>query len=290
MLDQLTSEPTLRLIVLGFIALCAVMGFLRGIGRLVLLVLALAAGAAAAMAWFRYVPALCITWWGKNPEDFIKWGAVGIGLLAAWLARRVLNGITSSDGPGPMDRRTRMRGGLLGFIPALLLVWGGAIAVRWAGAASQLRHLEQAVEARSMDPLNDSDILTRLSRSLGKGVLGSMLNRLDPLSSREAAAAAALLVLQRNPAVWERALRHPQIGPVLLQEPLRKLRNDHDVQHALSFSHYSRLLALPEMNNALDDRILREALLNLDLETALEEVITGRISNGPPRAIAVPER
>ena len=164
MLDQLTSEPTLRFIVLGFIALCAVMGFLRGIGRLVLLVLALAAGAAAAMAWFRYVPALCITWWGKNPEGFIKWGAVGVGLLAAWLARRLLRGITSSEGPGPMDRRARMRGGLLGFIPALLLVWGGAIAVRWAGAASQLRHLEQAVEAHSMEPLHDADILSRISR------------------------------------------------------------------------------------------------------------------------------
>jgi hypothetical protein len=289
MLEQLTSEPALRLVVIGFIALCAVMGFLRGVGRLVLLGLALAAGAGAALAWFRYMPALCISWWGKNPEDFIKYGAVGAGLLAAFMARRLLNGIVSHGGPGPMDRKARVRGGLLGLVPALLLVWGGAIAVRWAGAASQLRHLERAVEAQNLDPLGEADLLSRLSLSLGRGLLGSVLNRLDPMSSRESASAASLLILQRQPAVWERAVRHPLAGPVILQESFKRLRNDNDVSHALSFSHYSRLLALPEMQTALDDRTLREALLNLEMERVLAEVITGRLSSGPPRAQAVPE-
>jgi len=288
-MEQLTSEPTLRIVVLGFIALCAVIGFLRGVGRLVLLALALAAGAAAALAWFRYMPALCISWWGKNPEGFIKYGAIGAGLLAAFFARKVLNGIVSSEGPGPMDRKTRVRGGLLGLVPALLLVWGGAIAVRWAGAASALRHLEQAVDAQGMEPLGESDLPARLSRSLAKGLLGTMLNRLDPFGSREAAAAAALLLLQRQPAVWERAVRHPQAGPVMMQESFRRLRNDNDVSHALSFSHYSRLLALPEMDAALDDRVLREALLNLEMDRVLEEILTGRTAGPPPRAVAVPE-
>ena len=289
MIEQLTSEPTLRLVVLGFIALCAVMGFLRGVGRLVLLGLALAAGAAAALAWFRYMPALCISWWGKNPEGFIKWGAVAAGLLAAFFARKLLNGIVRSEGPGPMDRRTRVRSGLLGLLPALLLVWGGAIAVRWAGAASQLRHLEQAVTTQSMEPMQEADIPARLSRSLTKGILGALLNRMDPLSSHEAATAAALMVLQREHHVWERAVRHPLAGPVLIQPAMRRLRDDNDVSHALSFSHYSRLLALPEMNAALDDLTLREALLSLDMERVLEEIITGRMTGGPPRAAVVPE-
>lgn len=290
MLEQLTSEPTLRLIVIGFIALCALLGFLRGIGRLILLGLALAAGAAAALAWYRYMPALFISWWGKNPEDVIKWGAVAVGLIAAWFARKLLNGIVSSESPAPMDGRARMRGGLLGFIPALLLAWGGAIAIRWAGAASQLRHLEAAVDAQSLEPLRHADILSRLSGSLGKGTLGSILNRLDPLSSREAAATAALLVFQRESHVWERAQRNMQTGPIFLQPPMRRLRDDRDVQHALSFSHYSRLLALPEMNTALEDRTLREAVLGLDLDAVLPEIITGHAGGAPPRAIAVPER
>ncbi len=289
MLEQLTSEPTLRYVMIGFAVLCAAMGFLRGIGRLVLLVLALAAGAAAALAWLRYGPALCIAWFGKNPEEVIKYGALTAGLVVAWLARRFLNALVSGAGPGPMDRSTRMRGGLLGFIPALVLLWGGAVAIRWAGAGSQLKNLELAVEAQNMAPLDDAGLFNRLSDSLGKGVIGSLLNRTDPMSSREAAAAAALLVLQRNPNVWERARHHPLTGPVILQPPFARLRDDNDVSYALSFSHYSRLLALPEMNAALGDHALREAVLNLDFDTILPEVITGKLAGSPPRAVVVPE-
>ncbi len=54
--------------------------------------------------------------------------------------------------------------------------------------------------------------------------------------------------------------------------PFARLCDDNDVGHALSFSHYSRLLALPEMNAALDTPALREAVLNLDFDAALPEV------------------
>jgi len=289
MLDQLTSEPGLRYVMIGFAVLCVAMGFLRGIGRLILFGLALAAGVAAALAWFRYMPGLCISWFKKNSPEFVQWGAIVTGLLVAWLARRFLNGLVRGEGRGEIDRRTRVRGGLLGFIPALVLLWGGAVAMRWAGAASRLRHVEEAVETGDMKPLEGGDLFARVSGSLSKGVLGDIMNRTDPLSSREAGAAATLLVLQRNDTVWERTVRHPQAGPVILQPSFRRLRDDKDVEHALSFSHYSRLLALSEMDAALDDRVLREAVLNLDWDTVLPEVITGRMATSVPRAVPVPE-
>src|SRR5687768_12184792 len=108
MLEQLTSEPALRYVMIGFVVLCAAMGFLRGIGRLILLGLALAAGAAAAMAWLRYGPALWISWFGGHSEDVIKYTALGLGLVVAWFVRRFLNALVSGDGPGPMDRKARM--------------------------------------------------------------------------------------------------------------------------------------------------------------------------------------
>src|SRR5687768_10854396 len=91
MLEQLTSEPALRYVMIGFAVLCVVMGFLRGIGRLILFGLAIAAGVAAALVWFRYMPALCIAWFGKNSPGIIQWGAIGTGLVVAWFARRFLN-------------------------------------------------------------------------------------------------------------------------------------------------------------------------------------------------------
>ncbi len=289
MLDQLTAEPNLRLIMIGIAVLFAVMGFVRGIGRLILLALALAAGAAAALAWLRYIPGVKFSWWDKPPEEFIKWGALAAGLLAAWIARRLLGTLLSGDGPGEMNRGTRVRGGLLGFVPALLLLWGGAVGIRWAGAASQLRHVERAVHAQDMQPMESGGLMARLSHSMDKGVLGDILNRTDPMGSREAEATGTLLVLQGNPAVWERVWRHPAAGPVVQQPAFQRLKGDKDVQHALSFSHYSRLLTLPELDTALKDKVLREAVLHLDMEAVLKEVISGHQAAGVPKATVVPE-
>lgn len=287
MLDQITSEPNLRLIMLGLAVAFAVMGFVRGIGRLILLAASLAAGAAAAFAWLRYAPEWRFSWWEQTPEEFIKWGAIAAGLLVAWAFRRFLH--TLFKGPGEMDRRTRIRGGLLGFIPAIFLLWGGAVAVRWAGAASYLRQVERAVKAEDLKPLEESDLLARLSRSMNKGLLGDVLNRTDPMDSREAEALGTLLMLQWKETVWRRAWRHPAAGPVIQQPSFQRLKEDKDVWHAISFFHYSRLLALPEMETALSDRVLREAALNLDMDAVLAEVITGHAAEAPPRAIVVPE-
>ena len=289
MLEQLTSEPVLRCAMIGFAVLCAVMAFLRGIGRLVLFGLAVAAGLAVGMAWVRYMPLAGNSWFGKNAPWFVQWGAIVAGVVVAWLTRRFLHMLVKGEGPGEMDRRTRMRGGLLGFIPAIILLWGGAVAMRWAGAASRLRHVEEAVDAQDVKPLEEADLFARLGRSLEHGLVGDLMNRMDPLSSREAAAAGMLLVLQRDDTVWQRTARHPEAGPVILQPSFRRLRDDKDVEHALSFSHYSRLLALPEMDAALDDRVLREAVLNLDMEKVIPEVITGRAAGGVPRAVPVAE-
>jgi hypothetical protein len=188
-----------------------------------------------------------------------------------------------------MDRRARVRGGLLGFLPAAVLLWAGAVGMRWAGTAGRLGQVERAVDAQDLQPLSDAGVPERIAASLGTGLLGDLLNRLDPLNSREAGIAAALLVLQRNPVVWERTVRHPLAGPVILLPAFHRLRGDNDVQHALSFSHYSRLLALSEMDAALDDRVLREAVLNLDTDSLLPELITGRPPAAAPRAMPVPE-
>jgi hypothetical protein len=290
MLDQLINEPNLRFIMIGFAVLITVMGFMRGIGRLIVLAVALAAGAGAALAWWRYMPGVKMSWWERTPEEFIKWGALGVGLVTAFIVRRLLGAIFSGGGSGEMDGRTRVRGGLLGFIPSLVLVWGGAVGLRWAGAASHLRHVEQAVKAQDVNLLSDADLMARISQSMDKGTLGDILNRTDFMESRESKAMATLLTLQWNDDVWKRTWRHPQAGPVVQQPSFQRLQEDRDVRQALSYSHYSRLLALPEMNIALKNTVLREAVLNLDMDTVLREVITGHTAaaNGIPRAEVVP--
>lgn len=286
MLENLTSEPTLRLIMMGLAVLCAGMAFLKGVGKLILLVLSVAAGVGAAVVCYRYLPGIPAL--SNVPPQYLQYGTLGAGLVAAWLARKFLNGIVSSDGEDNPDR-SKVKSGLLGFIPALLLIWGGAVAARWAGAADYLRHIEKAVDSQNTAPMDEAGIVARLSRSLTKGVLGDIMERSDPMTSRETIATCALLVLERQPAVWERARRHRHVGPAVQLPSFSRLKVDHEVKHAVSFSHYSRLLALTEIKTALSDAPLRERVLGLDMETVLGEVITGRLSGGPPRAVVVPE-
>jgi hypothetical protein len=286
MLENLTSEPTLRLIMVGVAVLFAGMAFLRGVGRLVLLVLALAAGVGAALLCYRYLPGIQFV--SKLPPEYLQYAALGVGLVAAFFARKLLNGIVSGDG-GDNPDRSKVRSGLLGLIPALLLLWGGAVAARWAGAADYLRHVEQAVKAQSTAPLDEAGLVARLSRSLTKGVLGDIMERTDPMTSRESIAACALLTLQHHEPVWKRAWIHRSIGPVVQLPAFARLRDDHEVAGALSFSHYSRLLALTEVETALSDAALRERVLALEMEKVLGEVITGKLSGPPPKAVVVPE-
>jgi hypothetical protein len=288
MLPQFTNEPALRLILPALTLLLALTGFLRGLGRLLVLAVSLAGGAAAGMAWFRYGPALCIQWFGSLPVWLVNYGSMIAAVVGAWVVHRLVTGL--AGGGGPIDRGARVRGGLIGLIPALVLTWAGAMALRVTGATAGLRELEAAVKGQRAAGVSEPGLLPRVSHSLSTGTVGDLLNRLDPLATGQTVPLASLLVLRHNPVVWDRALRHPQAAVLLQSGAVQRLLRDSDVGNALSFSDYTRLLTLPEMAEALRDPVLRAALLNADMGELLGACITGR--SGPaviPRAIPVPE-
>ena len=287
MLPQFTSDPALRLILPALTLLLAFTGFLRGLGRLLVLAVSLAAGAAAGMAWFRYGPALCIQWMGSLPVWLVNYGSLITAVVGAWLAHRLLSGLAS--GAAPVDRGARMRGGIIGIIPSLLLTWAGAMALRVTGATAGLRELEAAVKSGRVPAGQQAGLLPRMSHSLSTGPVGDVLNRLDPLSTGQTVPLASLLVLRHSEVAWERALRHPEAAPLVQHWAVQRLLRDSDVAHALSFSDYTRLLMLPEMAEALREPVLRAALLDADLPDVLAACITGRgAAEVIPRAIPVP--
>ncbi len=287
--EQFLTEPNLRLILSGLAVLCAIMGFVRGIGRLLLMGVAVAAGVVAGMAWLRHMPGVDHSWWKGDPEDFIRWGALVAGILAALVVRMVLNVIFSA-GTRSMNRGSRLAGGLLGLIPALLLLWGGAVAIRWAAVAGHLHQVAKAAEENSVAPLDEDSLLFRITRSMDQGVLGDIMNRTDFLNSRESEILGTLLVLQRNESLWrERVITHAQAGPVVLRETFRRLQQDGDVQHAVSEARYGHLLSLPELDVALKDQKFRAALLGLNMEQVLHDVLGGHSPERIPKAILVPE-
>ena len=283
------NEITLRWVLMAITAVTMIFGFLKGLGRLVALLLVLGAGGAAALAWLRHGQELWEKWTGAAfPAWLLQGGAIASGLLALLLVRTMVGWLTSAGSGGPLTAGARVKGGLGGAIPVLLLLWGGTLALRWLGAAAELRLVEQAVVARSARVLHEPGWLVQVSRALSQGLTGGVLDRVDPVRVSTLLSLGTLLVAQRDAAVYSRLSRQPDTAPVFREPAWRRLKDSESVIKTLSFSQYRDLLGQPEMKAAAADGALNSRLATWTYREHLEAAIEGRASVAP-RAEIVPE-
>ena len=283
-----TSEPSLRLVMMVFAGVCVLWGVAKGIGRLVILAASVTAGAAAGWCFFRYAPGPLISWLNGFHAEAIQWGAVVCGVLGFWFAQRFLGSLFSGPALAPAGAGARTRAGLFSLVPALLVLWGAAMAIRYSGGVARMRWVEQVAVSNRAGELTDPPLLAQLRIGVSTGTLGQILDKVDPFHSREASALGALLALRRNETAWQNLIRQPRMVPLMQSGVLRPLLKDNDVLHALSFSHYSKLLTLPEINDAVSAPAVRDALRALPVEDAIRAAISGTSAlPAAPRAIVV---
>lgn len=283
------SEPTLRMVMMAFAGICMVWGILRGIGRLVKFAVSAAAGAVAGWSFFRYAPGGLITSRiGFNPEA-VQWGAVVCGVLVFWFMQRFLASLFSGPSVIPSGAGARTRAGLFSLVPALLLVWGAAMALRWSGGVARMRWVQEAVTTHHPEVMKQPPVLAQLRTSVSTGLLGQVLDYVDPFRSRETSALGALIAVRHDERTWQNLLRQPRMAPLLQLDILRPLVKDNDVLHALSFSHYSKLMTLPELTEAVKSPAVRDALRAIPVEDAVRAAIGGNAGlPAIPRAEVVP--
>ncbi len=266
------TEPNLRLMLMALSALCMVWGIARGIGRLALFAVAVAAGGLAGWAFFRYAPGPLISWLGGFHPDATAWGSVVAGTITAIFVRRFLGALFTGGASVLTGTGPRMKHGVLSLLPTLLLVWGVAMAARWGGAVARMRWVEAAAAQPNL--IDHPPFLVRLRDAVSTGALGGMLDRVDPLNSAEASTLGSLLTLRRNEDAWAALKKNPELTAAL-KPVLQRLLNDKDVIHSLSFSHYSELMTLPEVAGALANPALRDALRNLPVDQILSAALHG---------------
>jgi hypothetical protein len=272
---SLTSEPTLRLAMLVFAGVCVVWGVARGIGRLVMMAASVFVGAAAGWAFFRYAPGPLISWLNGFHGEAVQWGAGVCGVLGFWFSQRFLGSLFNGPGTAPSGAGPRTRAGIFSLVPALLILWGGAMAVRYSGGVARMRWVEQAALDNRAGELKEPPLLAQLRQGVSSGTLGQVLDKVDPFHSREASALGALLALRRNETAWQNLLRQPRMAPLVQSVVLRPLLKDNEVLHALSFSHYSKLLTLPELTEAVTSPAIRDTLRSFPVEDAIRAAIAG---------------
>ena len=274
-MTALTSEPTLRLAMLAFAGICVLWGVAKGIGRLIRLAVSVLAGAAAGWWFFRYAPGPLISWLRGFHAEAIQWGAIACGVLGFWFSQRFLGSLFRGPAAVPSGAGARTRAGIFSLLPALLVLWGTAMAIRYTGGVARMRWVEQAAVSNHAGELKEPPLLARLRTGISSGTLGQILDKVDPFHSREASALGALLALRHNENAWQNLIRQPRMAPLMQSEVLRPLLKDNDVLHALSFSHYSKLLTLPEISQAVSAPAVRDTLRAFPVEDAVRAAIAG---------------
>lgn len=285
----LTSEPTLKLAMMGFTAACMVWGVIKGIARMVVLGVSAVAGAVTGWMFFTNAPEGLLKWLNTIHADAPQWGSVLCGLVVFFLIQRFLSGLLSGQFLAPSGGGPRTRAGIISLIPALLVLWCMAMAIRWGGAVSRMKWVETASTGKLRPgEVAELPLLAKLRDGLSTGALGDVLDHVDPLHSRDTSTLGAILTLRRNDEAWRNLMAQPEMSDFSRQPVLQHLLRDNNVLHAISFSHYTELLTMPAIKEALASPSVQEALRALPIDTLIRGAIQGETpphrTGPPPRA------
>lgn len=292
MLDSLTSVGGVRAVLAVLIILSSVWAFARGLFRMVLFAVSLAGGAAAAWAWWRWMPGILVPRViQKISPDMVQWTSVAAGVAGLIVTRKLLGAILSGERPLPSGGAARLRSAGFSLIPALILLWAGAMAVRWTGAVGQLRRVDAAARSHSAAPLDEEPLSVRVSRNLSSGWLGNVLDRTDPLDSRHAGTLCAMVYLHSWAETYDKATlarlhAQPAARALLAHPAVKGLTNDSDVLAAMSFSRFSELVSLGEISRVLDQPGVGALVLAIDPAVVTRRAL-GLLPLHTPRAEVV---
>ncbi|MDB6133102.1 MAG: hypothetical protein JWM59_1345 [Verrucomicrobiales bacterium] len=287
-MSLLTSEPTLRLAMLGFGAACVLWGVVKGIARMAVLGTSAVAGAFGGWLFFRHAPGNLITWLSGFHPDALQWGAVICAAVVFYITHRFLSALFSGRLLLPSGNGSRAKAGIFSLVPALLVLWCMAMAIRWGGSVSRMKWAETAAKTPAQEDPAELPLLAKLRENLSSGTVGAMLDKVDPLRSGDISSLGSILAMRHSDQAWRNLMSQPQIAPLIRQEVLQHLLKDNTVLHALSFSHYSELLTMPELREALEVPAIRDTLRAIPVNDLIRASAQGEVvrhSSGPaPRA------
>ena len=235
-------------------AVCALYVLLRGVWRMLLGTLVLAASVGLAFYAWQHGPEWSLAVLGKTSGFITTALPVIVFLVAMILIRKILKFVASPfTGGDPVPRsfaNLPMRL-FLALIPAVILWFIAATLVHHAGSIAEIRDA-----APQADPTTKfSAFLLRMKAEVEKVVPADWLARLDPLAAPARVALAKLIAEQASP-------QHvPVIDPATGQPIPKAIRvEDADLDHLANAQDYATLLRHPNLTKILNDPKLKALL------------------------------
>ncbi len=235
-------------------AVCAIYVTLRGIWRMLLGTLVLAASAGLAFYAWQHGPEWSLAVLGKTSGFITTALPVIVFLAAMFLIRKILKFVASPFTGGDAAPRsfTNLPMRLfLALIPAVILWFIGATLVHHAGSIAEIRD----AAGGGTPEVKSSAFLQRMKAEVEKLVPADWLARLDPLSAPARVALAKLIAAQSAPQ------HEPVIDPATGQPIPKAIRvEDADLDNLAEKHDYATLLRHPNLTKILNDPKLKALL------------------------------
>lgn len=276
--SDLTIYGVLGLIIIAFI----IIGLLKGFIRMTFGLVALSVGAGAGFWGFQNG----LSWAGKLIDDPDPWMAGAVGLIigfASFFVARALFGIilTPSKPKEGAKRKFTPGGGILGFVMGIAFTWCCLSGIRYAGTLSELEWVRAALSSKEW--LNASGTedrlakqpaqpaLSKLKRQLDASLAGQLHEKIDLINSRARANLSKLTLLVDNERVWTRANLKADVRAAAKQAQINYLLTEQKAQLKALYSQgqTAQLLNSDSIKKVCAEENARSRLEDLDIEAAI---------------------
>jgi hypothetical protein len=261
-MDQL-SQVSLGTGLIVIIAACVLICLLRGVFRLIInTVVVAAAGLAAYYAW-RQAP----VWVHDGLGTELPWVSTAAPIAAfiiTWLALKqtlnlLLNPFSSgsSHGSGGPGKWVML---LISLGVAAILCLGGASMLHRAGALAEVENYAKEMGAESETFQNQ--LLAKMKETISQHLPDSLLGAIDPKSDQARLTLAKLLIANSD----QKEKEIPRALPVMNKPEIRNLiLKDPHLRQLAKQKRYAEILKDPRLDHVLENEELKELLKGLKL-------------------------
>lgn len=274
-------------VVIVFIIAFVITGFLKGLARMALGLIFLAAGMAAGQ-WGLWKGSSIAGTFVDKPDPWMS-GVVAVilGLATFFVARAlfgvILNPVSSREG---QSKSLGAPGGILGLLMGAAFAWFCLSGVRYVGTISELVWIREAISNKAWLNASSAEnksatrpaqpLFSRLKRELDAHTVGQWHGKYDDfLNSRAHASLAKLSILFESEQAWTRARLTRAVRDASDQEQISKLLENQN-NELRAFQDYSQLLHSNLIKETCRSDEVQELLAGLDIEKAI-----GLVANEP---------
>lgn len=266
--SELGTTGAILLVVILF----CVLGFIKGLVRMVFTFVALAGGIVGGLWGFRKGEAIAGTL-VSNPDPWMS-AAIGIilGLGIFFVARALFGVLVRPVGANvPKGKNLPLPGGLLGLLMGAVFAWFCLAGIRYIGTLSELEWLQRATADKTKIEKLPPPLFVKLKRGIDETALGKKHEEFDLFNDRVRSNLAKLVVLVQSKLAVATAATNKEAREAIFNTKinLMLLEKSADLKPFVEKGQFSHLLNSDIIREACRDEEVQNALAPIDLEKSL---------------------